>query len=64
MPPPPIVAQIADLPDAGSSAIVFWAIGAAVILGLWFVIARTRRRTYNAYWERRRREDPRSSAAR
>ena len=52
-----IMAQIADLPDGNSSAIVYWVIGAAVILGLWFVISRTRKRSYDAYWERRRREE-------
>ena len=53
---PPIVAQIADLPESGGSAVFFWILGAAVILGLWFVISRTRKRSYDAYWERRRRE--------
>jgi hypothetical protein len=47
----------ADLPEAGGGGIVFWVIGAAVILGLWFVISRTRKRSYNEYWERRRREE-------
>ncbi len=52
-----LVAQVVDLPEAGGGAWFFWILGAAVILGLWFVVARTRKRTYNAYWERKRREE-------
>ena len=55
--PAAFVAQVVDLPEAGGGAWFFWVLGAAVILGLWFVIARTRRRTYDAYWERKRREE-------
>ena len=51
-----IVAQDVNLPDEGGLSWVFWLLGAGVIVGLWFVVARTRKRTYNAYWERRRRE--------
>ena len=51
-----LVAQETNLPDGGGGQIVFWLIGAAVILGLWFVIARSRKRSYNAYWDRRRKE--------
>ena len=54
--PPPIVAQIADLPESGGGAIFFWVLGAAVILGLWFIVARTRKRSYDAYWDSKRRE--------
>ena len=43
------VAQEVNLPEGGGGSILFWLIGAGVILGLWFVIARTRKRTYNAY---------------
>jgi hypothetical protein len=51
-----IVAQETNLPEGGGGQIVFWLIGAGVILGLWFVIARSRKRSYNAYWDRRRKE--------
>lgn len=51
-----IVAQEANLPEGGGGQILFWLIGAGVILGLWFVIARSRKRSYNAYWDRRRSE--------
>ncbi len=50
------VAQELNLPDGGGLSIVVWLIGAGIILGLWFVISRTRKRNYDAYWERRRRE--------
>ena len=53
---PQIVAQETNLPEGGGGQIVFWLIGAGVILGLWFVIARSRKRSYNAYWERKRKE--------
>jgi hypothetical protein len=52
-----IVAQVADLPEAGGGGWFYWLIGAGVILGLWFLIARTRRKSYRAYWERKRREE-------
>ena len=51
-----LIAQVVDLPEAGGGGWFFWLLGAAVILGLWFVISRTRKRTYNAYWERKQRE--------
>lgn len=51
-----IVAQETNLPDGGGGQILFWLIGAGVILGLWFIIARTRKKSYNAYWDRRRSE--------
>ena len=52
-----MIAQVADLPEAGSGGIVFWLIGAVVIVGLFLVISRTRKRSYDAYWERKRREE-------
>lgn len=52
-----MVAQVADLPEAGSGGIFFWLIGAVVIVGLFLVISRTRKRSYDAYWERKRREE-------
>jgi hypothetical protein len=54
-----VVAQSdgAHLPDGSGGGILFWLVGAAVILGLWFLISRTRKRSYDAYWERRRREE-------
>ena len=51
-----IVAQETNLPEGGTGQIVFWLIGAGVILGLWFIVARTRKRSYNAYWDRKRSE--------
>ncbi len=53
-----IVAQELNLPS-GTGQIIFWLIGAGVILGLWFVISRTRKKSYNEYWERRRQEEQR-----
>ena len=53
-----ITAQV-NLPDGGGLSWLPWLLGAGVILGLWFVVARTRKRTYNAYWERRKREQER-----
>lgn len=52
-----MIAQVADLPEAGSGGIIFWLIGAVVIVGLFLVISRTRKRSYDAYWERKRREE-------
>jgi hypothetical protein len=48
-----IVAQTdgVQLPEGSGGGILFWLVGAGVILGLWFLISRT------AYWERRRREE-------
>jgi hypothetical protein len=51
-----VLAQETNLPDGDGAQILFWLIGAGVILGLWFVVARTRKRSYNEYWERKRRE--------
>jgi len=48
-----------DVAEAGGGAVIFWLIGAGVILALWFVVSRTRKRSYNEYWERRRREQDR-----
>jgi hypothetical protein len=56
-----IVAQSdgVQLPDGSGGGILLWLIGAGVILGLWFLISRTRKRSYDAYWERRRRDEAR-----
>lgn len=55
-----ILAQdIEPLPSGGAGQIFFWVLGAGIILGLWFIVARSRRRSYNAYWERKRREEQR-----
>ncbi len=54
-----IVAQEANLPTGGVGQAVFWILGAAVILGLWYIVHRTRKRSYNEYWERRRAEEQR-----
>ena len=54
---PWIVAQETgfELPSGGE--VFFWLLGAAVILGLWWVISRNRKRSYMAYWDRRKREE-------
>jgi len=62
MPSPPviyaqIVAQETNLPDGGGGQVLFWLIGAGVILGLWFIIAKSRKQSYNAYWDRRRKQE-------
>ena len=36
---------------------MFWLIGAGVILGLYLVIRRTRKRAYDDYWDRRKRAE-------
>lgn len=59
----PIVAQTLQLPDNTGEWIV-WLVIAAIIVGLWLVIRRTRQRAYRDYFERqraaeqRRRDDP------
>ena len=45
-----------NVPDGGGEW-VFWLIGAAVILGLYWVIRRTRKRAYDDYWDRRKRAE-------
>lgn len=52
-----IVAQIIETPDGGGGAWFLWILSLAVLVGLWFLLARTRRRTYDAYWDRKRREE-------
>ena len=54
-----VVGQQLNLPDDGGASWVFWLLGVGVILGLWWVIARTRKRSYDAYWERRKRDEQR-----
>lgn len=54
-----IVAQETNLPTGGTGQIIFWIIGAGTILALWFLISRTRKKSYNEYWERRRQEEER-----
>jgi hypothetical protein len=52
-----ILAQTSDgiLPEDPAARVVFVMVGAAIV-GLYFVIRRTRRRADDAYWESRRRE--------
>lgn len=42
-----------DLPSGGEA--FFWVLGAAVIVGLYIIISRTRKRSYNDYFERQKR---------
>ena len=51
-----IVAQETNLPEGGTGQVLLWLIGAGVILGLWFIVARSRKRSYNDYWDRKRGE--------
>lgn len=44
-----------NLPSGGEA--FFWLIGAAVIVGLYVIITRTRKRSYNEYFERQRRAE-------
>jgi hypothetical protein len=48
-----------DVAAGGSGAVIFWLIGAGVILALWFLVSRTRKKSYNEYWARRKREQER-----
>ena len=45
-----------NLPEAGGGEIILWLILAAVIVGLYIVITRTRRRSYRSYMDREQRE--------
>ena len=54
-----IVAQEAGFTLPAGEEIIAWVIGAAVIIGLWVVISRTRKKSYREYWERRRAEEER-----
>ncbi len=45
-----------NLPEAGGGEIVVWVILAAVIVGLYIIITRTRKRSYRNYMDRARRE--------
>ena len=47
-----------NLPDSGGEAFV-WLIIAAVIIGRYVVIKRTRAKAYQAYWARRRADEQR-----
>ena len=57
MVPQTVIAQSSDgvLPSDAASGVV-WGIMVAVILGLYFLIRRTRRRAAADYWDRGRRE--------
>jgi hypothetical protein len=53
----PVLAQSGfSLPDAGSGAIVVWVLLGAGIVGLYLIINRTRKRSYNDYMDRAKRE--------
>jgi hypothetical protein len=54
----PVVAQSSDeiIPSDPGARTLFVVIG-LVILALYFLLRRTRRRSVEAYWSRRRRED-------
>jgi hypothetical protein len=54
----PVLAQSGfSLPDAGGGEILVWLILAAGIVGLFFVINRTRKRSYRDYMSRTEREE-------
>ena len=54
----PVLAQSTglNLPDTGGGEIVVWVILAAVIVGLYIVITKTRKRSYREYMSRADRE--------
>jgi hypothetical protein len=53
----PVLAQTElNLPEGGGGEIVVWLILAAGIVGLFFVINRTRKRSFNDYMSRAERE--------
>ena len=53
----PILAQSGfSIPDAGGGAIVVWVLLAAGIVGLFLIINRTRKRSYQSYMDRSKRE--------
>jgi len=54
----PIVAQSTELnlPEAGGGEIFIWVILAAVIVGLYLIITRTRKRSFRSYMDREQRE--------
>lgn len=54
----PLLAQSGfNLPDAGGGEIVVWILLAAGIVGLFLIINRTRKRSYQSYMERAKREE-------
>lgn len=61
--PPQIALEIVLATDDGGAlpreggALVVWGIVAAIILGLYFVLRATRRRSVDDYWRRSRREE-------
>lgn len=42
-----------DLPSGGEA--LFWLLGAGVIVGLYIIITRTRKKSYDEYFERQKR---------
>ena len=57
MPISPVLAQSGfSLPEAGGGEVVVWVILAAGIVGLFLVINRTRKRSYQSYMDRAERE--------
>lgn len=54
---PPLIAQVADdiLPDGGLETAI-WVLIAAVIVGLYLIVRRTRKKTMNHYLDREQRE--------
>lgn len=45
-----------QLPEEPGTALV-WVIFLGIVVALWMVVGRTRRRAEEAYWERKRREE-------
>ena len=53
----PVLAQTElNLPEGGGGEIIVWLILAAIIVGLFLVINRTRKRSFNDYMSRAERE--------
>jgi len=54
----PVLAQSTqlNLPEAGGGEIVVWVILAVVIVALYVIITRTRKRSYRSYMDREKRE--------
>ncbi len=53
----PLLAQSGfNLPDAGGGEIIIWVLLAAGIVGLFLIINRTRKRSYQSYMDRAKRE--------
>jgi heme exporter protein D len=54
----PVLAQSTELnlPEAGGGEIIVWVILAVVIVALYVIITRTRKRSYRSYMDREQRE--------